>query len=509
MSSSLDSMDSSGTMSNKADDSNNTSMYSEATPPSAKPPAKGIVRRKIIRKKLHAKTPASQITSATERSKSVNSEDDFFNLTQSYDEEESKASIKRMLEENKSMEDATINDEMKKETEKEKKTTISRELSPIEPESSKPSTSVGTKELSKLINNALLGSGPIDSMPSPSDIIVLDDSDIESDVDSNVYTPSVSNEKSDFESETESETMPSHEPERKRRRRRGRGDDEDNPPSEDIIEIIDQEESSISEITHEPEEEQVVEQANISVDFDQDDTELDPVLLEKIKQRKAELEALKAQSFTVGIIIRTLMSGFEDEQPFLVTEHSTQTMGAIKKRYLESLRPRTRSQMDFINLHCILVWNNTQVYDFATPQTLGVTVKSPSMLLNAMTLMDFEKNLMEEFKQRLEPIDYDELVRQQLEDLQEANQDKEEEKGKKEEDGEFRISMKGKDNKSLHVLVNPDTKIQKLVDYYRSQHEIPRTTEITLLFDDEELDPSDLIKNTELEEDFTIDVYVC
>lgn len=74
----------------------------------------------------------------------------------------------------------------------------------------------------------------------------------------------------------------------------------------------------------------------------------------------------------------------------------------------------------------------------------------------------------------------------------------------------FIIGLKGKDNKRIEVEVGSDTKIRSLLSFYltakgidESQVKAPR-----LIFDDEELDLNGVVGDTELEEDFEVQVYM-
>jgi hypothetical protein len=77
-----------------------------------------------------------------------------------------------------------------------------------------------------------------------------------------------------------------------------------------------------------------------------------------------------------------------------------------------------------------------------------------------------------------------------------------------EEDGYFRITLKGGDKAKIEVKVKPDTLVSKLASYYLKKTGLQPTTRLRLVFDDEDLDLSDTVGDTELEEDFTVDVYV-
>lgn len=72
----------------------------------------------------------------------------------------------------------------------------------------------------------------------------------------------------------------------------------------------------------------------------------------------------------------------------------------------------------------------------------------------------------------------------------------------------FVISLKGKDGISHKVKVNASTKISNLAKYYLEKATLPPDTKIRLIFDDEQLNMNETVGDTELEEDFLVDVIV-
>lgn len=72
----------------------------------------------------------------------------------------------------------------------------------------------------------------------------------------------------------------------------------------------------------------------------------------------------------------------------------------------------------------------------------------------------------------------------------------------------FKVGLKGQDNKRIDVLVLKETKIQKLLLYYLKTKNLDTTLKpnMKLIFDDEPLDLDDVIGNTELEDDFEVQV---
>ncbi|CCH43806.1 hypothetical protein BN7_3360 [Wickerhamomyces ciferrii] len=78
----------------------------------------------------------------------------------------------------------------------------------------------------------------------------------------------------------------------------------------------------------------------------------------------------------------------------------------------------------------------------------------------------------------------------------------------KEEEGFFKIGLKGEDNKKIIVKVHAETQINKLVEHFINKKGLPPTTKLKLVFDDEDIDLDGTVGDTELEEDFTVDVIV-
>ena len=74
----------------------------------------------------------------------------------------------------------------------------------------------------------------------------------------------------------------------------------------------------------------------------------------------------------------------------------------------------------------------------------------------------------------------------------------------------FVIGLKGKDNKRVEVKVSPETQLRKLLSYYLRHKRLSEDTvdlsKAKLIFDDEEMDLNDTVGDTELEEDYEIQI---
>lgn len=79
-----------------------------------------------------------------------------------------------------------------------------------------------------------------------------------------------------------------------------------------------------------------------------------------------------------------------------------------------------------------------------------------------------------------------------------------------EEEGVFSIGLKGKDNIRISCKVTPETKIESLLKFYLKKKGIDETSinlpSVKMIFDDEELNLHDVVADTELEDDFEIQI---
>lgn len=73
--------------------------------------------------------------------------------------------------------------------------------------------------------------------------------------------------------------------------------------------------------------------------------------------------------------------------------------------------------------------------------------------------------------------------------------------------GYFKIGLKGRDNKRIEVEVSEKTQVRKLLDFYVESKGIEGDiSKAKLIFDDEEIDMDCVVGDTELEEDFEVQV---
>lgn len=440
-------------------------------------PTPAPVKRRPVRRRLHGSSANTKTTPPATRIMSNNNDDDFFSLTNPIEEQKAKAVAEKIISSEiakitkTSISSPDLNDEDNNVIEVKEKPNIAAEEDKIK-EDHTVVESITPEEL--------------ESKKRSNSIATDTSSDLPEDTDDEEYRPTKQRK---FKSEEVIEVQRS------------------NSNSDDNIEEL---EVVTKEVV--PESLAVYEE---TADFKEVE-EIDPELAERIRQRKAQLKALQDKSFPVGIIIKTLIPGLETTEPFVSPQTSATTFGVIKRLYMKSVFTyfeNDPTSFQYVRENSVLVWNNTIVFDVATPHSVGVKKSEASMLLYAMFKEDYEKNRQAELEAKLvrDNVDYDELLNQEEEKLLAQNRAallQQRQQSVQAEEGYFPILMKSKDNQVIKVQVNADTKISKLADYYRKQRNIDSTTKIRLSFDDEDMDLSQTVGDTELEEDFTIDVFL-
>lgn len=175
---------------------------------------------------------------------------------------------------------------------------------------------------------------------------------------------------------------------------------------------------------------------------------------------------------------------------------------------------------DIVLHQSALVWveGKSELKKYFKPSTLRISAPSDGSItkitclyIPAEHLHDFETIYKEHF---LDPVSTDESTSPD-ESIIEIRDDSDSDfvsvptnDGKTRE--YFVIGLKGKDNKRIDVEVNSETPIRKLLEYYLSEKGIEpaHAKNARLVFDSDELSLEDTVGDTELEEDFEIEVYV-
>lgn len=170
------------------------------------------------------------------------------------------------------------------------------------------------------------------------------------------------------------------------------------------------------------------------------------------------------------------------------------------------------------------------IYKYKTklPQSLNISISSEkntnsisldnclnelNVLNNDKFIISYNKDEYNELIEEFKNDNKDEEEEDEIEDFKEiVNDDSNEETGKPNEliddkDNEyFKIFLVGEDNNKVQVRVKSSTKIEDIVEFYKNKVNLDNSVKIKLLFDDDELPEDGFVRDTELEEDFIIEV---
>jgi hypothetical protein len=262
--------------------------------------------------------------------------------------------------------------------------------------------------------------------------------------------------------------------------------------------------------------------------------DMDPEIAARVRRRLQERGSASAGfSVTVRLISQIPELNFEDE----FKTSSDAKLSDLKGNMLERLGKLPRNSdatllywKEQVNDSLLVMENGTTIlYDIATPRSAGVKLDDPKMTVLMMTKNDYKNDMTQRRAWRTkafttgkesdleeDTIEYDgEYADGNDNHNGNANVDADDSasanagaNANANGDGYFRISLKGKDNDPVAALVIAETPIMKLIEHYRAKKNLGPNAKVRLEFDDEDLDPKQTVGDTELEEDFTVDVYV-
>lgn len=158
--------------------------------------------------------------------------------------------------------------------------------------------------------------------------------------------------------------------------------------------------------------------------------------------------------------------------------------------------------------HGVLVWveGRSELKPFFKPSTLRIPRQDEVTAITCLYvpkehLLNLE-SLYPEFQRTEEKADAADTTVYEILDAEILTATKPDEKS-----GFFIIGLKGKDNKRIEVEVSPATKIRSLLDFYLKEKGLSETANCRLVFDEEELDLNTVVGDTELEDEFEVQVY--
>lgn len=161
-----------------------------------------------------------------------------------------------------------------------------------------------------------------------------------------------------------------------------------------------------------------------------------------------------------------------------------------------------------------LIWidGKLELKPFFRPSTLRIPKPSKPALKTLLNCLYIPEGCRQNFEQ-LYPEFHESTDHSDAEEDLSIVEFKAESAPKEEEEKKidyFIIGLKGKDNKRIEAEVGPETKIRALLQHYLKCKEIDEqlVSKARLVFDDEDLDLDGVVGDTELEEDFEVQVYI-
>lgn len=173
-------------------------------------------------------------------------------------------------------------------------------------------------------------------------------------------------------------------------------------------------------------------------------------------------------------------------------------------------------QLPFLGVNGVLLWveGKSELKRFYKPSTLRIPMPANGAP-TSMTILyvppehaeGFE-SIYPEFQAKMEAEEPN--IIDLLEASEAENTSEHQDNVIKNKSNFFVIGLKGRDNKRIECEVGPDTKIRDLLSYYLKVKRIGEKSvkNPRLVFDDEELDLEGLVRDTELEDEFEVQVYI-
>ncbi|KKY30136.1 hypothetical protein UCDDA912_g09930 [Diaporthe ampelina] len=213
----------------------------------------------------------------------------------------------------------------------------------------------------------------------------------------------------------------------------------------------------------------------------------------------------------VKVFVQSRIAKFPDVGPFGAKRGMSQNLGVIRRTFLLWLRKLGHPVSEDDEANIFFTWKRRKIYDVSTGVSLGwnpsVAEDSSSsstpgftkggVLLEAWTQEDFDEWLAEEERQRMmkrgdlvEDVSDDEPVEEQVDNTK------------------IRISIKEKDQEPFKVAVYVDMQIRLLAPAIRKMRKIPNDREIKLRYEGEWLDEDTTVKEADIEDLCTVEMYL-
>lgn len=213
----------------------------------------------------------------------------------------------------------------------------------------------------------------------------------------------------------------------------------------------------------------------------------------------------------VKIFVQSRIAKFSDVEPFGAKRGMSQNLGVIRRTFLLWLRKMGHAVSAEDEANIFLTWKRRKIYDVSTGVSLGWNPSAASdssssstpgftrggVLLEAWTQEDFDEWLAEEEKQRMmkrgdlvEEVSDDETVEEQANNTM------------------IRITIREKDQEPFKMNVDADIQIRLLIPAIRRMRKIPNDREIKLRYEGEWLEGDMTVREADIEDLCTVEMYL-
>jgi hypothetical protein len=205
-------------------------------------------------------------------------------------------------------------------------------------------------------------------------------------------------------------------------------------------------------------------------------------------------------------VVEILVSScLEGTKPLMVRRKLTQRLKEVRLSWCDKQVIGGQYLPPEIKASIFLTWNGKRLFDASTCKHLGIKVGSNGKLSSE------GKGIDEHGRLHFEAWTEDAFMAyQQQQQLQQERGGREDEPEQEEEVAVERVKliMKAKDMEPFRMRVKATTLIQKMVDAFCLERNIPEGKDVALYFDGDKLDPASKIEDTELADMDTVEVHI-
>ncbi|CAO3563308.1 unnamed protein product [Mortierella alpina] len=150
----------------------------------------------------------------------------------------------------------------------------------------------------------------------------------------------------------------------------------------------------------------------------------------------------------------------------------------------------------------VFTFRNARLMPSSTPESLEFPRLAVIDVYNVFAYKLVKKQEAQERSMKLAELERQEAELARMQAPTDSSESNEAQQDGEEADADYLyIKLRGKDTADLRVRVKPSTTVQAILSHYKNQKKIDADTPIRLEFDDEAMDPSTTVGNTEIEND--------